>query len=405
MNLDPIQAQAISTALANPLSIITGGPGTGKTTVCQELLRQAAVPMDQVALAAPTGKAARRLQEQTHYPAKTIHRLLEYSPFTEGFTRDRNNPLDCHLLVVDESSMVDVELAAALLEAVAPPRSGRPGPCWWRGCRVVLVGDADQLPSVGPGNVLRDLIASGTVPTTRLERIYRQGEGSLICQNAAAVLAGRLPDFPEEAADMFWIDCPEAENIPQVVEELLRDRLLANHGIHPSDAQVLSPQRSTAAGVEALNAHLQSAINPPAQLKSEAQGFRQGDRVMHIRNNYKLERMNGEVGEIRHIIVPGGPVITVDFGDGFTDYQGADVADLRLCYATTIHKAQGSEYPAVIAIVHSSMSYMLSRTLLYTAITRGKRAVYLVGNKVGLRRAVKNNKTVARNTALKELLL
>jgi len=383
MKLDPTQQLAVEAAHASQVSIITGGPGVGKTTVCRQLLDSLDLPAHHIALCAPTGKAARRLEEQTDRAASTVHRLLGWNPIAEGFEHDASNPLPHRFVVIDEASMLDVELAAALLSAVQDD------------ARIVFVGDVDQLPSVGPGNVLHDLIESKVVPTTRLETIHRQAADSAIPWVARAVRDGEMPEI-DGAPDVDFIGRDTVTDVAETIEDLARA------WTDDEPPQILSPQRTTAAGVTALNERLQEALNPARQgvreIKAGGQVIREGDRVMHVRNNYTLGVMNGEIGEVISIVEGD---VGVDFGDRIVAYETAGQrGELRLCYATTIHKSQGSEYGCVVVVVHSAHSFMLSRSLLYTAITRGKERVVLVGNRKGLRRAVKNGSVKERWTGL-----
>jgi exodeoxyribonuclease V alpha subunit len=391
LQLDPTQQRAVEMALEHRVSIITGGPGTGKTTIVKAILSE--LGDVEVALCAPTGKAARRLEEQVNkdrgpgqerWLVSTIHRLLAFNPAEGGFTFCAGFPLPQQVVIIDESSMVDVELAAALLDAVSD------------GARVVFVGDADQLPSVGPGSLLRDLVASEQIPVTRLTTIHRQQSESAIPYAARAVLAGELP---EPGVDVLWTEREDPAEVAALVVDTAAQLPLARK-LARSDVQVLCPQRTTPIGVNALNERLQELLNPAAAGRPEWKvgggTLREGDRVMHVKNNYRLGVMNGEIGEI----TAAGDELVVDFGDRTVDYSRGAASELTLCYATTIHKSQGSEYPAVIVPVHTSNSYMLSRALLYTAITRGKQLVWLVGNRKGLKRAVRNAETAKRYSAL-----
>ena len=406
ITLDAIQRAAVQQALDHPVSIITGGPGTGKTTIILELLRRLGADPAATALCAPTGKAARRIGEQVPgYETYTIHRLLGFYPAERknkyrGFTYNRDNHLPVELLVVDETSMMDTELGAALFDALRP------------GTRVVLVGDADQLPPVGPGNVLGDLILSKCIPTVFLENIYRQGEGSGICSNAARICRGEMPEFSEDSVDFFFRSAATASAAAEQVEELMQD-IVKFGNYSPRDIQVLSPQHNLDCGTDALNTRLQALLNPPAPYSREwtvgsgdgKRVLREGDRVMHCRNNYKLDVFNGETGEVVSIVGDRSAArLSVAYDDRTVEYTRAQARELFLCYACTVHKSQGSEYPVVIVVVHSSHSYMLGRTLLYTAVTRGKRLVYLVGNRKGLRRAVRNTAANQRYTGLQERL-
>jgi exodeoxyribonuclease V alpha subunit len=388
VKLDAIQEQAVEMASRELVSIITGGPGTGKSTICKAVLAAwDAAGVSPVALCAPTGKAARRLSEQTQREASTIHRLLGYNPILGGFCHGKEERLEHQAIIVDEASMVDVELAAALLEAVAD------------GARVVFVGDVDQLPSVGPGAVLADLIGSGRVPTVRLETIYRQREASFISVNARRIREGMLPEL-EGCDDFFWHEVRAAEDVARLVVKLAVEEASAGR-----EVQVLCPQHTTAVGVQALNGALQAALNPRGldgpSWRVASGAIHPRDRVMQVKNNYALQVMNGEIGVVLGM---GGdpPELAVDFGDRVVRFERKDAFDLTLAYATTIHKAQGSEYPVVLVPVHSANTFMLSRALLYTAVTRGKDRVVLVGDRKGLKRAVANGRAVERYTGLRE---
>lgn len=383
MILDDVQSGAVDLAARALVVVITGGPGTGKTTVCRSIVARwmSDSPGASIALCAPTGKASRRLSEQTGRDAHTIHRLLGAGP--TGF---RGMQLPYTHYIIDEASMLDVELAAQLMRVIAP------------GSHVVLVGDVDQLPPVGPGNVLSDLISCRHVHTVRLSQIYRQNEHSHISSNASLVITGKRPVTDDPLSNDFaWVPVDGASDVVASVVGLARRH-------EGEDVQVLCPQRTGTCGVEALNAALRDAINPSRgslEVRSAGTAYRAGDRVMHVKNNYNLSVVNGEVGCVTSIRDGG---MSVYYGDRTVDYTTSDASELRHCYATTIHKSQGSEYSIVIVVVHSSHSYMLSRRLLYTAITRGKTMVYLVGDDKGLRRAVRNADDSRRNTGLRVLL-
>lgn len=395
ITLDQSQRAALDLVLRSRVAILTGGPGTGKTTVCHHLLaelseRDGLLPHE-IALCSPTGKAAKRLAEQTHRPASTIHRLLGYDPSAGGFIHDATDRLPYRLILVDEASMIDAELGAALLCAVAD------------GARVVFVGDVDQLPSVGPGRVLADVIDSGTIPTARLTQIHRVDERSWISRNARRVLEGKAPVIAEDSKDFFWTPCDDAEHVADEIERLC---------LAEPSTQVLAPQKSGACGVEALNKRLQAARLPPPKNAAECDEtpawrlsddseMREGDRVIHVKNDYKLGVMNGETGDVVRL---DERMCRVDLGDRIVDYARGQAKNLRLAYALTIHKSQGSEYEHVAIPVHTSHSFMLSRSLLYTAITRGKKTVRLVGDDTGLQRAGRNKQAQRRQTGLRRLL-
>ncbi|MCL5980917.1 MAG: AAA family ATPase [Firmicutes bacterium] len=369
------QRQAVLQALSHGLLVITGGPGTGKTTTTKSLLALFARQGLEVLLAAPTGRAAKRMTEATGREAKTIHRLLEYA-YSEGegyrFQRDEARPLRAHVLIVDEVSMVDVLLFCQLLKAIPA------------GCRLILVGDADQLPSVGPGNVLREIIASGSVPVARLEQIFRQAERSAIVTNAHLVNAGQLPQWEGSSGEFCFISQSEPEQILEQILDLCSRRLPRYRNKDAiNDIQVLSPMRRTVLGVENLNSL--------------------GDKVMQIRNNYQKEVFNGDIGSITYLNLEDGE-LTVCYPDvsGLREvlYDLAELEELVLSYAVSVHKSQGSEYPVVILPVVTQHYVLLQRNLLYTAITRAKELVVLVGTRKALAIAVRNNKVETRYTRL-----
>lgn len=393
------QRQAIITALNEGITVITGGPGTGKTTIVRLLLDLTAQRQRRVLLAAPTGRAAKRLGETTNSEAKTIHRLLEYS-FVEGqgmaFGRNADNPLEADVVILDEASMIDCLLMYHVLQALPPS------------CQLVLVGDSDQLPSVGPGNVLRDIIDSARVATVRLLTIFRQAKQSMIVVNAHRVNAGEFPYLNVKGNDFFYLEAAAPEKILDTVIELCQSRLPTAYGYHPFlDIQVLSPMRRTLIGVDNLNTELQRVLNPPAPHKAEIkQGFlhfRQGDKVMQIRNNYQKLVFNGDIGTIDALDTEGRR-LGVAYADGryqrLVSYDFNELDELSLAYAISVHKSQGSEYPVVVLPVSTQHYIMLQRNLLYTAITRARRQVVLVGSKKAIALSVKNNRVEERHTLL-----
>lgn len=408
----PLQKKAIATAAKCGVSILTGGPGTGKTTTVRGMLRVFEALGLETVLAAPTGRAAKRLSELCGMEAKTIHRLLEagYGPGGKlAFQRCLTNPLDCSVVVLDEVSMVDISLMQALLAAMPT------------GARLVLVGDADQLPPVGPGNFLRDLITSGCVPVTQLTEIFRQAQKSDIVMNAHAINEGRMPVPSGKDGDFFLMKKADPAAVLQTVTELCRDRLPRYYGLSPSQIQVLTPSRRQGAGTAQLNRRLQEALNPATPEKNEKRFgdtvFREGDRVMQIRNNYDIvwERMdnheqgmgmfNGDVGEILQIF-PGQECLIVKFDDKLATYTFDMLDELELAYAMTVHKAQGSEFEAVIVALSAGVPRrLLTRNILYTAITRAKKLLVIVGAQETLETMVNTNTRGRRYSALKARML
>jgi exodeoxyribonuclease V alpha subunit len=395
IHLAPRQLEALAAALTEKAVVITGGPGTGKTTLIRGVVQILGKKDLQVVLAAPTGRAAKRLTEATGLQGRTIHRLLEFTPMTRAFSRNRDNPIEADWLVIDEISMLDIELAAALLEAVPP------------NCRLVLVGDADQLPSVGPGNVLADLIVSGTLPVIRLDRVFRQAERSHIVDNAHRVNSGHMPltDSNPDESDFFFVTRDDAEEAAELAIDFAARRIPERFGLDPVwDIQVLSPMHRGVLGVTRLNERLQAQLNPGGrELAVGWRRFRVGDKVMQIRNNYELDVFNGDLGQVEAIDF-GERELTVRFDDRLVVIPPDDLDDVVPAYACTIHKSQGSEYPAVVIVLHHQHHIMLQRNLLYTAITRGRRLVVIVGSKRALGRAVNNATVRTRHTLLAERL-
>jgi exodeoxyribonuclease V alpha subunit len=380
------QRLAVEHAARAPLLIVTGGPGVGKTTIVKAILsvfERAGVP---ARLAAPTGRAAKRMSEATGRDAATLHRLLEFDPKTGAFKRDAKRPLEAGAIVVDESSMVDIWMADALTQAVPDE------------ARLVLVGDVDQLPSVGPGSFLRDAIASGAVPCVRLVKIFRQAEKSLIVQNAHRINAGEAPIVAEKGdpdADFFMMERVDPDDTRSLIVELVTKHIPRKFGLDPvRDVQVLTPMNRGPVGTAALNEALQAALNPNGDgIKRGSTTFRVGDKVMQLRNDYDKAVYNGDVGVVASIDDEDG-TLTVRFDDGDVNdarevaYDGRALDELMLAYACTVHKSQGSEYPAVVIPLLTSHFVMLSKNLVYTAVTRGKRLVVLVADKRALRLAL-----------------
>ena len=393
--LAPSQAAALRRAVTAKALVITGGPGVGKTTLVNSILKVLAAKGVQVALCAPTGRAAKRLAESTGLDARTIHRLLEADPKTGGFKRGEAHPLDCGLLVVDECSMVDVPLMRSLLQAL-PDHAA-----------LLLVGDVDQLPSVGPGQVLADVIASGAVPVIRLTEVFRQAAASRIITNAHRINAGALPELTApDGSDFFFVEAAEPEDAARKLLAVVRDRVPAHFGFHPvRDIQVLCPMNRGSLGARTLNIELQRALNPPGALRVERFGwtFGPGDKVMQVANNYERDVFNGDLGLITALDMEEG-TLTVGFDGRAVDYGFGELDELVLAYAATIHKAQGSEYPAVVIPLATQHYAMLARNLLYTGVTRGKRLVVIVGSRKALAMAVRNGGARRRWSKLREWL-
>lgn len=388
--LAPEQREAVGLGLEKKVLIITGGPGTGKSTITKAILEVTSKVSSQILLAAPTGRAAKRMSEITGKKASTIHSLLEMDFKAGGFKKNRHNPLVCDLLIVDEASMIDTQLMHHLLKAV--PSSAR----------VIFIGDIDQLPSVGPGNVLRDLIASQSFCVSVLKKIFRQAAGSRIITNAHLINQGEFPDISfHPQSDFHFISAEEPEEICQIIVDLVSKELPRTHRFHKfDDIQVLSPMKRGIIGMENLNLVLQQALNPsPTPLVRMGRSFHVGDKVIQLRNNYEKEVFNGDIGRIVEIdfseqelkIALDGRIVPYDF---------LEMDELMLAYAVSIHKYQGSECPCVIIPIHTSHFKMLYRNLLYTGITRGKRRVILVGSKKALAIAVHNNEVRKRHCQL-----
>ncbi len=390
VELAPLQRDAVRAAIERKVVVITGGPGTGKTTIIRAIVRVLERRRTRLALAAPTGRAARRMSEATGATAITLHRLLEFQPQTSTFLRDADQPLDADWLIVDEASMVDLPLARAMLDALQPA------------AHLVWVGDSDQLPSVGPGAVLADVIASGAVAVVRLTDIFRQAAASGIVVNAHKVNRGEVPRGErDEWPDFFTVDREDPEDAQRLVVELVAERIPAKFGLDPlTEIQVLAPMRRGVLGTIALNDALRARLNPTGPpVGAGAHGLRLGDRVMQTANNYRLDVMNGEVGRIEELVA-NGQEVRVRFDERAVSFPRAELDSLELAYACSIHKSQGSEYPAVVIPLHTQHFVMLRRNLLYTAITRGKRVVVLVGNAKARRLAVQEARLEPRFTHL-----
>jgi exodeoxyribonuclease V alpha subunit len=389
------QQEAIRVALGSKVLVITGGPGVGKTTLVNSILRILRAKAVVIALCAPTGRAAKRLSESTRLEAKTIHRLLETDPRTGAFRRTEETPLDCDLLVVDETSMVDVPLMRTLLRAL-PDRAA-----------LLLVGDVDQLPSVGPGQVLADVIASNAVPVVRLTEVFRQAAESQIIVNAHRINQGLMPDLATlEGGDFYFVDAADADEAVRKLLAIVQERIPKRFGFHPArDIQVLCPMNRGGLGARSLNIELQKALNAPGETRIERFGwiFSPGDKVMQVENDYDREVYNGDLGIVSHIDAEGGE-LHVDFDGRDVIYGFGELDELMLAYATTIHKSQGSEYPAVVIPLSTQHYPMLLRNLVYTGVTRGKRLVVLVGQRKALAIAVKGTQARQRWSKLREWL-
>ena len=389
------QKQAIRVALGAKAMVITGGPGVGKTTLVKSILKILLAKKLRVALCAPTGRAAKRLADTTGLEAMTIHRLLEADPQSGGFRRDADQPLECDLLVIDETSMVDVPLMRAVLRALP------------ENAALLLVGDVDQLPSVGPGQVLADIIASGAVPVVRLTEIFRQAAESRIVLNAHRINQGEMPDLATaEGGDFYFVEAGEPEDAVNKLIAIVKERIPRRFGLDPvRDIQVLSPMNRGGLGARALNLELQQALNPPGEIRIERFGqmFGPGDKVMQIENDYDKEVYNGDLGIVSRIDVEAGEV-TVDFDGRAVEYASGDMDELVLAFATTIHKSQGSEYPAVVIPLATQHYPMLQKNLVYTGITRGKRLVVLVGQRRALAIALGGGQAKRRWSKLREWL-
>ncbi len=390
------QAAAIKTAVEKKAVVITGGPGTGKTTVINAILRIYERTGSRALLAAPTGRAAKRMSEASGHEAKTIHRLLEFSPKTGEFRRNEESPLEADLVVIDEASMVDTVLMYHFIKAVP------------LNATLILVGDVDQLPSVGAGNVLRDIIDSGVIPTVRLNEIFRQSRQSLIIVNAHKINHGEFPVLPsagEKLQDFYFIDVEEPEEACRKIIELCSEKIPARFGFDPvADIQVLAPMHRGIAGASNLNVELQRHLNSSTdELVRGGRTIRSGDKVMQIRNNYDKDVYNGDIGRVVSIDREEQELVA-DFDGRRIPYDFVELDELVLAYAVSVHKSQGSEYPAVVMPLLTQHYLMLQRNLLYTAVTRGKKLVVIVGTRKALAIAIKNDKPRMRYTKLKERL-
>lgn len=395
LTLAASQREALLLALRAKLLVITGGPGVGKTTLVNSILKVLAVKGVRILLGAPTGRAAKRMTETTGMEARTIHRLLEVDPANGGFKRDGDNPLDCDLLVIDETSMVDVQMMNALVKAV-PRRAA-----------LLMVGDVDQLPSVGPGQVLSDMIESGAVPVVRLTEVFRQAAQSRIITNAHRINSGNMPDLtPDAASDFHFIEADEPEAVIAKLVDVVARRLPKRYGVNPiRDIQILCPLNRGGLGARALNIELQAALNPPRAERVERFGwtYGPGDKVMQIINDYEKEVYNGDIGTVVSLDAEER-LLTIEYDGRPVVYGFGELDAVVLAYATTIHKAQGSEYPVVIVVLTTKHYAMLARRPVYTGITRGKRLVVVIGQKKALWIAVKGKADATRWSKLGEWL-
>ena len=391
------QIEAVQRSTEHKVMVITGGPGTGKTTIINAILKIFAARHAKILLAAPTGRAAKRMSEATHYEARTIHRLLEFNLKKGGFQKNEESPLDCQLLIVDEASMIDTLLMHHLLKAIPPTST------------FIMVGDVNQLPSVGAGNVLRDIIDSGIAPVVQLHEIFRQARESSIITNAHAINKGIIPNLSagkDRLDDFYFIEQKEPEKVVEMIIHLVNERIPKRFGFDSvNDIQVLTPMHRGTAGAGNLNVELQKALNPGDEGVSRGgRLFKVNDKVMQIVNNYNKEVYNGDIGRIISIGDEEKEVI-VSMDDREVSYNYSDLDELVHAYAVSIHKSQGSEYPAVVIPIMMQHYVLLQRNLLYTGVTRGKKLVVIVGTKKAIAIAVKNNKTEKRYTLLKQRLM
>ena len=390
VSLSPLQQSAVRAALTSKVSVLTGGPGTGKTTTVQMLINALLEGDYPFKLASPTGRAAKRLAETTGVDASTIHRMLGYSP-DGGFEHDESDPLPIDMLVVDEASMLDLWLFHSLLKALQPT------------AHLLLVGDVDQLPSVGAGNVLRDVIDSGIASVTRLDQIFRQDDSSHIVSNAHRINQGQQPVSDNQSNDFYFFNVEDPEAVADNIVEIVKTKLPGRGGFDPiEDIQVIAPMYRGAAGVNNLNERLQSELNGDprqAQLKLGKRVFRVGDKVMQTRNNYDKDVFNGDIGFI-HAIDHSDNSLEIDMDGSYVHYDLSETSDLMHAYCISTHRSQGSEYPAVVMPILTQHYIMLQRNLLYTAITRAKRMVVLVGTRKALHIAVNNNNVAQRHSGL-----
>lgn len=385
------QMDAVKTAVTSRVFVLTGGPGVGKTTTANAIIRLFKAMGKDVALCAPTGRAAQRLTEVAAIQARTIHRLLEFNPGIGGFIHDETNPLTVQAVIVDEASMLDVHLADALFRAIPDT------------AQVVFIGDVDQLPSVGPGNVLRDIIKSEKVPYRQLSEIFRQAQTSQIIQIAHTINRGHVPEFQMDS-DCKFVEIEDPQQIKNCLRVLVKDKIPGDSRYDPiQDIQILTPMNRGPLGTQALNAEIQDLLNPKGKHTDEVTRgqvtLRVGDKVIQTSNNYELGVFNGDIGFVQHCNVDGGKIL-VQFGDRLVAYKNEQALELRLAYAITIHKSQGSEFPVVLIPVSNQHFIMLQRNLIYTALTRAKKLAVFVGTRKALSHAIHNFKSSKRQTML-----
>ena len=391
------QKEAIKQAISSKILVITGGPGTGKTTLVKSIITILNAKLVKIKLAAPTGRAAKRLSETSGLEAQTIHRLLDYKPGGGGFKHNEDNPLKADLIIIDEASMIDVQLMSLLLKAI-PKQSS-----------LIIVGDIDQLPSVGPGNVLSDIINSNLIPVVRLDEIFRQAADSLIITNAHKINKGIYPITSlnnNQLSDFYFINAEKGEDIFNKVISLITDRIPKKFGFNPlDDVQILCPMQRGGSGAQSFNIELQKVLNPPNESSVEKYGWRfsEGDKVMQIENNYDKEVYNGDIGFIREINKIEQEMV-IEFDERKIKYDFTDLDQVTLAYAITIHKSQGSEYPVVIVPLLMQHYVMLKRNLIYTAVTRGKKLVIILGESKALALALKEKMSTKRYSKLREIL-
>ena len=396
MTLAEKQVEAIRSAVNKKVMVITGGPGTGKTTIINAILTIFSKLKIQIFLAAPTGRAAKRMSETTGHEAKTIHRMLEYSIKKRGFQKNDENPLNCDLIIIDEASMIDTILMHYLLKAIPPEAT------------FILVGDVNQLPSVGAGNVLKDIISSNSVPVVELDEIFRQAKESLIIVNAHKINNGILPSFRpsnDKLDDFYFIEREDPEDVLKIILELTKERIPTKFGFDPvDDIQILTPMHRGTVGAGNLNMELQKLLNPVEDgVIRGNRNFRVNDKVMQIKNNYDKEVFNGDIGRVKRIDQENQDVV-ISFDGRDIPYDYTDLDEIVLAYAVSVHKSQGSEYPAVVIPILTQHYILLQRNLIYTGVTRGRKLVIIVGTKKALTIGVKNDKTQKRYTYLRQRL-